>query len=228
MVTLDNFYQSKEWRRFRQVVINDRMTEDGLILDEVTGKAILRSYDIILHHKIYLTEENVNDASISLNPDNIQIVSHKTHNQIHHKLGYKRREVFLVYGSPLAGKSSYVQEVMVPGDLILDIDRIWSAVSGLEFYQKPATLNSVVFGVRDFIFDCIKTRRGKWQNAYIVGGFPYVSERERICRMYGAREVYIEATKEVCLDRLEKTGDGRDVNEWRKYIDTWWNRYKPG
>ena len=80
---LSEFYRSEEWRTFRQVVINDRMTEDGFILDEETGKPIVKRYDIILHHKEELTEENVFDYNISLNPNNIMIVSHKTHNIIH-------------------------------------------------------------------------------------------------------------------------------------------------
>lgn len=226
--TLDTFYQSKEWRRLREVVINERMTPDGFVLDEITGKPILQPYDIILHHKIFLTEENVGDTVVSLNPDNIQIVSHRTHNLIHHKLGYKRREIFLVYGSPLAGKSTYVSGIMMPGDLLLDIDRLWFAVSGQNFFEKPPALNAVVFGVRDFLFDCIQTRRGKWQNAYIVGGYPYISERERICRKYGARPVYIESTKAECLQRLHDSDDGRDQAEWEKYIDAWWSRYNPG
>ena len=80
--TLDTFYSSKEWRRFRDVVINDRISDDGFIYDEVTNKPILKAYDIILHHTTFLTNENVNDHNISLNPDLIQIVSHKTHNYI--------------------------------------------------------------------------------------------------------------------------------------------------
>ena len=182
--TLDTFYQSKEWRRFREVVINERMTPDGFVLDEVTGKPILKAYDIILHHKIFLTPDNVNDVSISLNPDNIQIVSHKTHNRLHNKLGYKRQEVYLVYGCPLSGKTEYVLNNMMPGDLLIDIDRLWAAVSGKKFFEKYNTLNSIVFGLRNYLFECVQFRRGKWQNAYIIGGFPMISERERLCKRF--------------------------------------------
>ena len=74
---LTDFYQSDEWRKFREVVIMERLDKDGNTIDERTGKPITRAYDIILHHKIELTEENVHDAIIALNPDNIMIVSHK-------------------------------------------------------------------------------------------------------------------------------------------------------
>ena len=82
MWTLDNFYQSREWAAFREVVIHERTKEDGLIYDEITGLPILRRYDIILHHVKELTDENVNDVTVSLNPENIQVVSHRTHNKM--------------------------------------------------------------------------------------------------------------------------------------------------
>ena len=96
---LFEFYRSDEWETFRKIIIQERTREDGLIYDEETGKPILKRYDLILHHKIELTEENVHDATIALNPDNIEIVSFRTHNIIHDRIGYSTRSVFLVYGS---------------------------------------------------------------------------------------------------------------------------------
>ena len=54
---LDEFYRSDEWTKFRLMVINDRTREDGFVYDEVTGKPIVRKYDVILHHKVELTED---------------------------------------------------------------------------------------------------------------------------------------------------------------------------
>lgn len=227
MFTLDTFYQSKEWRAFRDLIIMQRMTPEGFVIDEITGKPILKAFDIILHHKEFLTEDNVNDASISLNPDNIQIVSHRTHNYIHNKLGYKRREVYLVYGSPCSGKSSYINSVMEPGDLLLDVDKIRQAITNKSDHILVPKLNPIIFGVRDYLFESIRLKRGYWNNAYIVGGFPLISERERLCKKYGAREIYIDTSKEVCLERLKNDPDGRDIEEWTRFIEEWWRRYKP-
>lgn len=227
MWTLSTFYHSKEWADFRQVVINERTRNDGFVYDEITGKPILRPYDVILHHcKIFLTEENVNDRMISLNPDNIQIVSHKTHNALHEKLGYKRKEIFLVYGPPLAGKTSYVESVANPGDLIIDMDSIWQCISGQPRYVKPGKLRGVAFGVHSYLMDCAKVRNGKWQTCYIIGGYALISERERIVKDYGAREVFLEATKEECMARL-MASDERDKDEWKRYIEEWFERYGP-
>lgn len=227
MWSLYEFYHTKEWEKFREIVIAERMTDEGLILDEVTGKPITKRYDIILHHKIHLTEENVNDRNISLNPENIQIVSHRTHNLIHEKFGYKRKEIYLIYGSPCSGKSTYLDSVKQRGDLIVDIDRIRQCVSGMNTYEIVPALNSVVFGIRDYLMDAVRTRQGKWNRAYIIGGFPLISERERICKQTGAQEIYIESTKEECLRRFDAKPDGRD-KEWKRYIEEWWERYGKG
>ena len=226
--TLDTFYSSKEWRRFRDVVINDRISDDGFIYDEVTNKPILKAYDIILHHTTFLTNENVNDHNISLNPELIQLVSHKTHNYIHNKLGYKRREVFLVYGSPCSGKNTYVDTVMEPGDLLIDIDKIKQAITNRSTHILVPGLNPITFGIRDYLYESIRLKRGRWNNCYILGGFPLISERERICRKYGAREIFIDTPKEVCLQRLKDDPDGRDIGEWSRFIEEWWARYSPG
>lgn len=220
---LDDFYRSDEWRQFREIVIAERLSPEGFTIDERTGKPIVRAYDIILHHKIELTEENVHDVSIALNPDNIMIVSHKSHNYIHNKLGHKARQVFLVWGAPLSGKTSYVKDVMNEGDLIIDIDSIWENVSGCPRYVKPPKLTQCVFAIRDLEMDFIKYKVGQWSSVYLIGGYPLVSERERLIKMYGAREVFVDTSREECLRRLEKD-EARDKDKWRQYIEDWFER----
>lgn len=231
MYTLSNFYQSKAWIKFRELVIAERLNDEDLIICEHCGKPIVRSYDIIAHHKNYLTEDNVNDVEIALNSDNIALVHHVCHNKIHDKLGNKQRKIYLVYGAPLSGKSTYVNNILCEGDLVIDMDNIWQCVSGSERYVKDGRLNSVVFSVRDTLIECVKYRRGKWTNAYIIGGYPLIGERQRICKELGAEEIYIESKKEECLERLGMCEDIRGKGElkknWKEYILDWFERYSP-
>lgn len=224
MFDLFSFYRSKEWCLLIQHIRHDRLNGEGLIICEYCGKPIIKEYDCIAHHKIYLTEDNVNDYSISLNPDNIMLVHHKCHNIIHDKLSYRGRKVYMVYGAPLAGKETYVNGVKGDGDLIVNIDSIWQCVSGGD--SKPNRLKSIVFGIRDYMLDSIKYRRGKWNNAYIIGGYPLISERERLCKELGAEEIFIDVSKEECLRRLEACED-RDKEEYTKYILDWFDKYIP-
>ena len=226
MYTLENFYKSKQWQKLLEVIKLERVNEDGQIICWHCKKPIINKYDCIAHHTIFLTEENVNNADISLNPKLIKLVHHRCHNLIHNKLGYTKREIFLVYGSPLSGKSTYVKSVAEPGDLIIDINSIWLAVSGCT-NSKPPKLNSVVFGLRDKLIEMVKYRVGKWDNCYIIGGYPLISERERLCKELGAREIFIDTPKEVCLQRLQESED-RDLSDYSKFIEDWWRKFLPG
>lgn len=224
--TLSDFYRSKEWEEFRIYLIAERTAADGFVYDEITGKPIVKAYDIILHHKIELTLENVNDANIALNPDNIQIVSFKTHNEIHKRFGKWTRHIYLVYGCPLAGKATYVQERAELHDLVIDIDKIYACISNNPKYIKSGRIADNAFAVRDCLLEQIKTRRGKWVNAWIIGGYPFKGERERTASEYGAECIYIPCTQEEAESRLQAVTDERDKAEYKRYIQTWFDRYQ--
>ena len=180
---LSSFYRSKPWVDLMAVIRLER----GNICEHC-GKPIVKKYDAIGHHKIELTEENVEDANIALNPDNIMLVHHRCHNIIHNKLGINAKQIYLVYGSPCSGKTTYVKENMNAGDLIIDMDNIWQCISGQQRYSKPNRLKGVAFMVRDNLIDAVRVRRGNWLNAYIIGGYPLIGERERLIKSLNARE----------------------------------------
>ena len=225
--TLAAFYTGDEWRDFCNVLALERTNENGDLICAHCGKPIVKKYDRIGHHsKIYLTIENVNDASISLNPDNVDFVHFRCHNFIHNRFGKWTRHIYLVYGSPLAGKSTYVQERADIHDLVVDIDKIYACISNNPPYIKSNRIYDNMKAVQDVLLDCIKYKRGKWVNAFIIGGYPFKGERERLCAELGAEPILIECTQEEALSRLASVQDGRDKKEWEKYISTWFTRYQ--
>ena len=225
-MSLPEFYKSKAWENLRRVIISERVNAaDGFIYCEYCKQPIVKPYDCIGHHKIELTEINYLNADIALNPENIMLVHHRCHNKIHEKYGFKTRKAFIVYGPAFAGKTSYVNEVKNDGDLIVDIDNIWQCVSGCARYVKPKRLNQVVFGIRDNLLDAVKYRRGNWNCAYIIGGYPLESERTRLARDIGAETIFINTDKATCITRFkQQTERGA---EWVQYIDDWFTRYTP-
>ena len=222
MFTLSSFYRSKKWQSFRECLILKRTSpDDGFVYDEITGNPIVNKYDIILHHTIVLTESNVNDYDISLNEDLIQIVSHATHNRIHERFGSEgTRHIYLVYGAPGSGKSDYIKSVAGVHDLVLDLDNIYQCISINSRYENSRRLSKNVFMIRDLILDMIKTRNGRFNNAYIVGGYPMEAERERIVNTIGAEEIFINKSSDECLmnvqDRPEK---------YKEYVKDWFDSF---
>ena len=221
--SLFTFYRSDAWESFRKQLQLERVNENGDVICEHCGKPIIHAYDCIAHHKTALTEMNVNDFTISLNPENIMLVHHRCHNQIHSRFGSYTRHIYIVYGSPCSGKSTYVKESALKEDLIVDIDKIYQAISVNEAHDKSNRLTSNVFQIRDMLLDAIRTRNGRWINAWIVGGYPLKMDRERLASTLGAELVFIEANKELCLARAESSRP----NEYKKFIEDWFNRYQP-
>lgn len=215
MFTLDNFYKSKEW----QDLIEQLKLQRNNIC-EYCHKDIVKKYDCIAHHEIELTEANVNDYNISLNADNIKLVHHKCHNEIHDRWqGSSVRKVYIVYGSPCSGKSTFVHDVASKDDLILDIDKIWECINVCDKYHKNNKLKANVFGVRDILLDQIRTRTGMWKNAYVVGTYPLKMDRQRLADRLGAELIHIDSTYDECISRAKN-------KDWEQYINEWWEMYQ--
>lgn len=220
MFTLENFYKSDEWRGLRAMLMQERTNADGEIICAHCGKPIVKSYDCIGHHKIELTDDNVNDYRISLNPELVELIHFKCHNKEHKRFEGNRQEVYLVYGPPCSGKTTYVNSVTDGDDLIVDIDSIWTSLSSNDRLHKSPRLKQNVFGVRDCLLDQIKMRLGNWCNAYVIGGYPLRSDRDRLCDQLRATPVFIEESREVCLERAPNP-------MWRGFVEDWFLDYVP-
>lgn len=211
------------------MLIHERTNKaDGILYDEHNGEPLLRSYDIIAHHKKELTLQNVNDYSISLNPENIMLVSHRSHNEIHSRFGYEQgRKVYFVYGAPCSGKSTWVQQIKGNSDIVADIDLIWQAITGGSKYQKPDALKANAFQLYNAVLDMVKTRQGKWARAYVIAGGAHKGQRERTIKDLGAEPIFIDTDKETCLQRLRSDQERQAVAaQWEKFIDDWFTIYQ--
>ena len=80
-----SFYQSPAWLRSRMSYIKKRQTIDGGICEVCRERP-----GVIVHHKIHLNSNNINDADISLSHSNLQFVCHACHDVIH---GNTKREI---------------------------------------------------------------------------------------------------------------------------------------
>lgn len=220
MFTLQNFYTSDKWRGLVDRLKMERLNSAGDLICEHCGQPIVLKYDCIGHHVVELTDENVNDFTVSLNPENVKLIHFRCHNEIHQRFGAASavRRVYLVYGAPCSGKSTWVRENANADDLILDIDQLWEAVCTSDRLHKPPRLKENVFGLRDLLIDQIKVRAGKWRNAFVIGTYPLRSERDRLCGLLGAEPVFIDTDEETCLSRAPS-------DAWRGFVSGWFESF---
>jgi predicted kinase len=219
------------------------MRADGSIVCEHFGQIILKSFNpnernnkgaIVFHHKIPLTLLNVNEASISINPENIAILHWRCHNEVHQRFGFGssniiEKKIYLVTGASCSGKTSWVRERAEANDLLLDIDDIWQMVSGLPRYQKPNSLKPIVFRIRDEMKTLISKGAGTWRNAYVIESLPSPMDRKREADRYKAFNVEVvtmDATEAECLERLHRDPQGRDAKAYEGYIREYFSRFQ--
>lgn len=217
MFTLQTFYRSSEWEALRKSLMLERVDANGDVVCEHCHKPIVKAYDCIGHHKTPLTEGNVNNYDVSLNPDNVALVHHKCHNEIHKRFGTYTRHIYIVYGSPCSGKTTFVNERALKDDLIIDIDRIFEAINN----GRSNRLYDNVMQVYRLLVDMVKTRNGKWVNAFIIRGFPLKGERERLAAMLDAELVYIDTDEQTCLERAYKRAP-----DYNKFVLDWWQKFQ--
>lgn len=128
----------------------------------------------------------------------------------------------LIAGPPLAGKTTYAREQAQPGDLLLDSDALYAALSGQPLYDRPEHLRPFVWAA--FFGVLRELGRGSYPDAFVVQCAASRQQRDRYRRMNDARVVVLETPLEVCLARLDERPTAVH-GEWRQAIEQWWELY---
>lgn len=84
----NRFYKSQAWINLRRSYYK----QVGGLCEVCYSKGLITPGEIV-HHKIHLNANNIDDDTISLNPDNLQLVCRQCHADLHPELGRKRYKV---------------------------------------------------------------------------------------------------------------------------------------
>lgn len=136
------------------------------------------------------------------------------------------KTVHIVYGPPLAGKSTFVRENMGPDDLVFDMDAVQNALCyGADHAGKPHTLGAAIALRNAFIAYLNNKRQDARGDAWVI--ISSASPGYFARRFFGAR---IEVTRllpplGVCLKRLELDDTRPDKSFWRQALREWFDEY---
>lgn len=174
-----------------------------------------------------------------LDADNLQPLCRSCHNRKTRresrmiaggKMGSEKTNAIIVCGPPGAGKTTYVQQHQRWGDLVVDVDALLAAMSGMSWYDKPAGLLPVCLDVRDFILQRIRAGIADVPTAWVITSEADATKRARMAHELNATVIVLEVGPGECARRIQ--ADTRrnkrhqnDIADWIEIIDRWWRNY---
>lgn len=140
--------------------------------------------------------------------------------------GRPASRVIAVCGPPGAGKNRFIAQQFHAGDLIVDLDRIFIALSGLGQYDKPSAILPFAMSARDAVLERL-AKPSTIGRAWIATGAPLPKDRDRLERVYRAQVLVFETPPEECLRHIESDPSRKDkVQLWAPIVGDWWSAYR--
>lgn len=133
----------------------------------------------------------------------------------------ERTQVVAVVGPPGSGKTAYVLEHAQRGDLIVDVDLLFMALSGLEMYEKPYALLPFVLAAQAAVIAQIGQHA--LERAWIISTRMTQRDIAVFRRDFGADVWVMKTPAEECKRRIlqderrpmsERMDGCRRVDEW--------------
>ena len=113
--------------------------------------------------------------------------------------------VYLVYGSPCSGKSTYIKEHFKDGDIVCDVDRLYSALCFNEEHNEELYAQEIAYILYNHLLDTIRDRKGHWKNAYVVSlANKKETLKKSIERVNADEAIFIDTPFEVCIERAKE------------------------
>ena len=135
----------------------------------------------------------------------------------------------IVGGPPGAGKTSFVHKNMKRGDMVIDLDYIYAAISNLPIHDKPESLLNTALAMQHTAIVSAAFMAEDRPPVWIVGGFETRQKREVIKVLFkNVRVVMLTPEKHICLERIRLNPQRRDqVGYFNQVISEWYDDYEP-
>jgi 5-methylcytosine-specific restriction protein A len=233
-----SIYVSSEWRSLMKVIFASRGRKCQARNCPTPQGPWLSIYG---HHIVELS-----DGGAPLDPSNVVLLCGPCHANITIENRRKREQrkqqsstptpntirfgctamhTTLVCGPPRAGKNTYVSTNMQHGDLVVDLDALWSALSA----GATAEANfPFACEARDAVYRRIAQGSSKvGHRAWVIATAADPMQRRQLVSLVRAVEVVVLETPEAtCLARLGTSLDPRPHSEMATAISRWWNEYR--
>lgn len=136
--------------------------------------------------------------------------------------------VVVVWGSPGAGKTTYVKQNMQPGDMVVDLDNIKQAISLQGKKAVISNLMPVALNIRSHIYDLIADRQTiNADTVWVVAGLPKQADRDYIKAKLRPNEMkHIDSDRDTCIAHALEDRERIDKEIQLKIIYKWFEEYE--
>lgn len=152
--------------------------------------------------------------------NNLQGLCKSCHNSKSGKEAHEKyTKIYVVHGAPCSGKTTKVKQAVRSGDLVIDIDKIFEALSFQDLYKKDKTLVGMVLDVRDFIL--FKLREpNKIKRCWLITTANNQSKIDALTKgLNVVEQFHVIADKSTCEKYLQQDGTRKDKYVHQSNID---------
>lgn len=138
----------------------------------------------------------------------------------------RNTEVILVIGPSGSGKSTLVRKHARRGDLVIDFDLLFQAVSGQPLYEKPESLLPFVLAARDSMLSLLG-EVDDVPKAWVIRNKITLREIEQFKQDYDATVLQLRVPAEECKRRIDADPSRPHAQreQWWQRIDQWWSEH---
>lgn len=130
--------------------------------------------------------------------------------------------IVIVYGAPMSGKTTYVNEVMNHKDLMFDYGALSQALTNSQYQQSNASAHSLVMDMRNKMINYAKQETEG--TLYIITTFLSYSLQDKIGTHFNTQYKQMNTSLEECKRRLN-TSDRYGKQHVMQVIHEWFGKY---
>lgn len=135
-------------------------------------------------------------------------------------------KTIIVCGPPASGKTTYVKQHMIPGDIVVDLDAIIDAISFRQGKEDMPDLLPVALGIRNYLYRVIDCSEVRSVHAWVIACLPTQKERDDLVERFDAELIHLDVPKEECLKRAAYDGDCSRISLQVRIIEKYFEKVR--